>query len=78
VLIGQKAEGTRKENSMEQEIRGMCNFLQNIKPIMEKCRDGKKLSKDEQGQIVKFYLEVAHFTAYVSNDPLAILVAGAG
>ena len=36
---------------------GLKNFARNIKPIMEKCRDGKKLSKDEQSTIVQFYLE---------------------
>lgn len=41
--------------------QGLINFTQNIKPVMEKCRDGKKLHKDEQKNIVEFYLEVIHY-----------------
>ena len=41
--------------------QGLVNFTHNIKPIMEKCRDGKKLTKDEQGTIVQYYLEVIVF-----------------
>ncbi len=45
---------------MEQK-QGLRNFVQNIKPVMLKCKGGKKLTKDEQGQIVQFYLEVVDF-----------------
>lgn len=40
--------------------KGLRNFVVNIKPIMEKCRDGVKLHKEEQKQIVSFYLETIH------------------
>ena len=45
---------------MEQK-QGIKNFAVNIKPIMEKCRHGKKLTKQEQETIVQFYLEVVDF-----------------
>lgn len=37
---------------------GLRNFVKNINPVILKCRKGEKLTKDEQGQIVQFYLEV--------------------
>ena len=45
---------------MEQK-QGLRNFTQNIKPVMLKCKDGKRLTKNEQKQIVEFYLEVVDF-----------------
>lgn len=42
---------------------GIANFILNIKPIMEKCRDGKNLTKQEQSTIKEFYLEVIHYVA---------------
>ena len=44
---------------------GLTNFTQNIKGVMLKCRHGEKLTKDEQEQIVQFYLEVC---AYLANS----------
>lgn len=41
--------------------QGLKNFIVNIKPVMVKCRDGKKLTKDEQKTIVAFYLEVINY-----------------
>ena len=45
---------------MKDKAEGLRNFIANIKPIMEKCRDGKKLTPEEQITIVQFYLEVIH------------------
>ncbi len=42
---------------MEQK-QGIKNFAVNIKPIMQKCNAGVRITKDEQKQIVQFYLEV--------------------
>ena len=39
----------------------LVNFTLNIQPIMRKCRDGIKLTKDEQETIVEYYLEVVHY-----------------
>lgn len=46
---------------MENNKRGVMNFTQNIKPLMMKCRKGEKITKDEQRQIVEYYLEVVHY-----------------
>ena len=43
--------------------QGLLNFSENIKPIIERCRDGKRLSKYERLTIVEYYLEVLHFLA---------------
>jgi hypothetical protein len=40
---------------------GLCNFAVNIKSLMQKCADGKKLTLDERRTIVSFYLEVVRF-----------------
>ena len=45
---------------MEQK-QGLKNFCVNIKPIMGKCNAGMKLTKDEQKEIVQFYLEVIDY-----------------
>ena len=45
---------------MEQK-KGLRNFCQNIKPTMTKCREGKRLTKEEQETIVQFYLEVVSY-----------------
>lgn len=41
--------------------QGLQNFAGNMKPIMEKCRGGKELTKDERDNIVQFYLEVVDY-----------------
>lgn len=45
---------------MEQK-QGLVNFAQNVEPIIQKCRDRKKLMISEQESIVQFYLEVLNY-----------------
>jgi len=40
---------------------GLINFSKNITPIMGKCKNGQKLTKEEQNTIVEFYLEVLNY-----------------
>jgi hypothetical protein len=40
---------------------GLTNQIENIKPIMLKCKAGQKLTKDEQTSIVNFYVEVSYY-----------------
>ena len=40
---------------------GLSNFVKNIEPTIRACRDRKKLTPDQQEQIVQFYLEVLHY-----------------
>jgi hypothetical protein len=42
-----------------QEFEGLKNFTRNIKPVILKIKDGKKLTQSELNQIKEFYLEVA-------------------
>lgn len=45
----------------------MKNFIQNIKPIMLKINEEKKLSISERKTIVEFHLEVVHYVACTNN-----------
>jgi hypothetical protein len=45
------------------EIDGVCNFVMNLKPIMEKIRDKKKLTQGNLQDILNFYLEVCHLVS---------------
>jgi len=42
---------------------GLLNFSKNIKPIMLKCREGKKVTKEEQRTISEYYQEVLYYLA---------------
>ena len=44
--------------------QGLVNFSKNIEPIMLKCKGGKKLTKEEQLEIMEYYLEVLHYLAF--------------
>jgi hypothetical protein len=43
--------------------QGITYFAKNIEPIMQKCKNGEKLTKGEQYNIVQFYLEALHYIA---------------
>lgn len=37
--------------------QGLINFVENIRPIMEKIKDQKKLTEDEYQSVLQLYLE---------------------
>lgn len=51
-----------KEVSMTQ-LEGLKNFAQNVKPVMQKCKNRQKLTKSEQQSILQFYFEVVDYLA---------------
>ena len=44
----------------EKAEQGLKNFTENIRPIMDKCRDREELNSDEQNTILQFYMEVVY------------------
>lgn len=47
-------------------LAGVKNFVMNIKPIMEKLRDGQAITKEEGKTVTEFYLEVCYFCGQLS------------
>lgn len=48
--------------------KGLRNFVQNIQPVIMKCKHGEKLTKDDRSQIVEFYLEAIHVLSVNRED----------
>lgn len=54
---------------MEQQLQGLKNFAQNIKPTMLKIKNGEKVSKPELDSVLQFYLEAIDYIWKIRVEP---------
>ena len=49
------------------QLQGLKNFSLNIRELMLKCKNGEKITREEQQTIVEFYLETIDYLSKATS-----------